>query len=260
MSYRDAPLLAWPLLISVLLHHLPPETPVSYVLTEDAYQWDVSTGESAKKYLDEYWVHSAEGLVSQASILGRLFGVLGSFDSRLGREFWFARAVDALARLDAISAERDKHTTKARGDALETLFEAILKTEEPELDVRQKNFKTSEEEIDIILTNHLKDPFWTALSSPFIFVECKNWSSKVGVKEIKELELKMEDRVGICKIGIFLSMAGFYTTGIDRLKAIQAKGGIIFPVTGDDLRKIVTNKMRLTDWLRTEGAMRALGK
>lgn len=258
--YRDAPLLAWPLLITVLLQHLPQDTAVSYVLTEDAYQQDVRSEEAAKKYLDEYWLGSAEELVSQASTLGRLFGVLASFDSKVGREFWFAQAVDALARLDAMAEEQDVHSTKARGDALETLFEAILKTEEPELEVREKNYKTAEEEIDMILVNGLSHPFWIAQSSPFVFVECKNWSKPVGVKEVKELEMKMVDRAAICKIGIFVSMSGFAKTALDRLKKVQSKDGIIFAITGDDLRELITKKTRLTEWLRTEGASRALGK
>jgi hypothetical protein len=35
---------------------------------------------------------------------------------------------------------------------------------------------------------------------------------------------------------------------------------MIFAVTDDDLRKLVIKKTRLTDWLQTAGAIRALGK
>lgn len=260
LLYTDAPLLAWPLLVCVLLHHLPPETPVSYVLTEHAHQSEVSSDEGAKEYLEDYWLSSAEGLVSQASILGRLFGVLASFDSKLGREFWFARAAEALGRLDAVNADKEQHSTKARGDVLETLVDALLRTEEPELSVLQKNFRTSEEEIDVVLTNGLTHPFWTAQSSAYMFVECKNWSSPVGVKELRVFESKMRDRGAVCKIGIFVAMGGFAETALERLKVPQRDLGAIFAVTGHDLRELVIKKTRLTEWLRTEGAIRALGK
>ena len=260
LLYRDAPMLAWPLLLCVLLQHLPSETAVSYELTEDAHESDVTSEEGAKQYLNDYWLTSTQGLVSQAGVLGRLFGVLASFDSKLGREFWFARASDALSRLDSMSASKDEHSTKARGDALETVFDAVLRTEEPELKVLRKNFRTAEEEIDVVLTNGLSHPFWAAYSSPFVFVECKNWSSPVGTAELRDLESKMQDRGAICKIGIFVSMSGFAKTGLERLKTIQRNDGIIFAVTGDDLRDLVTKKIRLTEWLQGEGAIRALGK
>jgi hypothetical protein len=220
LLYRDAPMLAWPLLLSILLHHLPEDTPVSYVLTEDAHERDVLTLEAAQEYLEDYWLESAEYLVSQASALGKLFGVLASFDSKLGQEFWFARASDALGRLDNMAADKTSHTTKARGDALETLVDALLRTEEPELSVR-KNFRTAEEEIDLVLVNGLTNPFWSSQASPLVFVECKNWSERVGVGEIRIFESKMRDRGAICKIGIFVSMGGFAKTALVRLKVSQ---------------------------------------
>lgn len=258
--YGEAPLLAWPLLVCTLPKHLPPETPVSYVMTEDAHQHDVASEEETNAYLESYWLSSAEGLVSQASTLGRLFGVLASFDSKLGREFWFARAAEALASLDRMIDARDEHSTKARGDSLEELFDALLRTEEPELSIAQKNFRTTEEEIDFVLTNGLVHAFWSAQSSPLVSVECKNWSSPVGVKELRIFESKMRDRGAICRIGIFVSMEGFTEPALVRLKTPQRDLGVIFAVTGDDLRDLVAKKIRLTDWLRTEGAIRALGK
>nr|WP_306631533.1 restriction endonuclease [Arthrobacter ulcerisalmonis] len=260
LLYRDAPMLAWPLLVCVLLHHLPEETAVSYVLTEHAHEQDVSTDEAAQEYLEDYWLGSAEHLVSQANALGKLFGVLASFDSKLGREFWFARAVDSLGRLDTMFVDKTSYTTKARGDSLESLVDALVRTEEPELSVLEKNFKTSEEEIDLVLTNSLTNPFWTALSSPLMFVECKNWSRPVGVPEIRIFESKMRDRGAVCKIGIFVAMAGFTRTALDRLKVPQRDLGVIFAITGDDLRNLVTKKTRVTEWLQTEGAIRAFGK
>jgi hypothetical protein len=124
----------------------------------------------------------------------------------------------------------------------------------------QHAFKTREEEIDLLLANDLADPFWTGLSSPIIMVECKNWkeSNKPGVAELRVLESKMADRRSICKIGIFISMSGFSDTFMTRLKAIQSDGGMIFAVSGDDLFKIVTDKIKLSDWLKIDGLRQSL--
>jgi hypothetical protein len=46
------------------------------------------------------------------------------------------------------------------------LIEALLRTEEPELEVIERNFRTREEEIDVLVANGLEDPFWIAHGSP----------------------------------------------------------------------------------------------
>jgi Holliday junction resolvase-like predicted endonuclease len=260
LLYREAPLLAWPMLICILLQHLPGTATVTYVLTEDAHESSVNTVDEAWKYLDDYWEVASEGLAAQAEILGRLFGVLAGFESKLGRHFWFARATEAFGRLDKLNGQTDEVSTKARGDALESLVDALLRTEEPELQVVAKNFRTTEEEIDVVLTNGLTNPFWTSQASPLILVECKNWTSKVGVPELRVFESKMQDRGAIEKIGIFVSTSGFTAPFMERLKVIQGHGGVIFAVSGRDLFDVITRKTRLTDWLRSEGVLRALGK
>jgi len=176
----------------------------------------------------------------------------------VGAEFWFARAADLLARLRALAFDEEA-TTRARGDALESLVDALVHTEEPELQVLEKNFRTAEVEIDLAVTNGLKDPFWIALTSPLILIECKNWTKRVGVPELRIFESKMRDRGALCRIGVFVSISGFTKPFLDRLKAVQAGGGVIFAVDGEDLVRLIGEKRRLTDWLRDEGLRRSLG-
>jgi len=257
--YNDAPLIAWPLLHVTLLKQLPPDTPIVLVLTEDAYESaNVTTVEGGREYGETYWSESSEMLAGYAHTLGRLFGALAGFNSQLGREFWFARAADALAKLRAMTPANS--TTTERGGMLESLVEALIHTEAPELQVTEKNFRTREEEIDLLIANSLKDPFWAAQGSPLIVAECKNSSEKPGVPELRVFESKMTDRGAIVKIGIFISVHGFASTFLQRLKQIQRDGGLIFAVSGDDLEEIINQKIRLTDWLRTDGLTRALGK
>jgi hypothetical protein len=102
--------------------------------------------------------------------------------------------------------------------------------------------------------------FWVAHGSPLILVECKNWTEKPGMPELRIFESKIRDRGALCKIGIFVSVSGFTKTFLKRLKKFRSADGVIFAIDGADLEWIVTSKMRLTDWLREEGIRRSLGE
>ena len=142
---------------------------------------------------------------------------------------------------------------------MEDLVDALLRTEEPELTVVEKNYRTAAEEIDILVSNGLSDPFWISLCSPLILIECKNWQDKVGVPELRVFESKITDRGALCRVGIFVSMSGFTKPFIQRLRLFQNTGGIIFAVEGVDLMEVVASKVTLTNWLRSEGIRRSLG-
>jgi Holliday junction resolvase-like predicted endonuclease len=232
------------------------------VLTEDAVvNEDVHDEVSAREYATTYWSGASESLAQQARTLERLFAVLAGSNEGAGAEFWFARASDLLERVQSLTSTTDDDdlTTRARGDALESLVDALMRTEEPELRVIEKNLRTTEEEIDLVLKNGLSDAFWSTLSSPLILVECKNWSRRAGVGTLRVFESKMQDRGALCRIGIFVSMAGFTEPFLTRLKVIQAEGGVIFAVDGRDLATLVTSKRRISDWLGDEGLRRSLG-
>ena len=244
---RTAPMLAWPLAICVFLHQLPSDSSVHLVLTEDAaVSAGVHDALSAREYATKYWSAASDALAREARTLERLFAVLAGSSVGAGPEFWFARAVDLLGRVRSLSSTPDV-TTRARGDALESLVDALVHTEEPELQVVEKNLRTREEEIDLVLSNGLREPFWSALSSPLILVECKNWSQRVGVPELRIFESKMQDRAALCRVGIFVSLSGFTRTFLTRLTSIQADVGVIFAIDGDDLSELVNSKRRITD-------------
>lgn len=257
--HREAPLVAWPMLLSIILHAVDANSPVIYDITDAAWEYEnVETVEQGLQYGADYWQSSSESLSSAARVTGQLFSVLGSFDSKLGREFWFARGSALLSKLVALNENKRTSTTKARGDALEALVNAIVQTESPELEVVERNFRTREEEIDLLVTNGLKDPFWLAHNSPLLLIECKNTKDKTGVPDLRVFESKIIDRGALCRVGIFVSMAGFTETFYDRLKSFQAGNGVIFAVTGDDLTYIISEKIRMSEWLRAEGLTRSL--
>jgi hypothetical protein len=258
--FQEARLVAWPILMTVFLSHLPSDTPVRYVLTEGIREFGMDNRPAAEAYIEEYWRGTGESIADYARNLGVLFGVLADFEGRLGAQYWFGRAIAALDHLEALNADRSKSTKKERGDALERLMEAVFNAEGPELTVAEKNFSTREEEIDLVLRSNLPEPFWGSQNSPFWFVECKNWAAPVGVSEIRNFESKMDDRRSTVRVGVFVSAGGFYSTAVDRLKAAQTKNiGLIYAITLEDVRGLIGRRQTLSNWLLNEGAMRAFG-
>lgn len=258
--FQETRLVAWPILMTVFLRYLPPDTPVRYVLTEGIAEFGMDNRPAAEAYIEEYWRGTGEAIADYARNLGVLFGVLADFESRLGSQYWFGQAIAALDQLEALNADRSTSTNKERGDALERLMEAVFHAEGPELTVAEKNFSTREEEIDLVLRSNLPQPFWGSQNSPYWFVECKNWAAPVGVSEIRTFESKMNDRKSTVRVGVFVSAGGFYSTAVDRLKAAQTMNiGLIYAITLEDVRGLIDRRQTLSDWLLNEGAMRAFG-
>ena len=69
----------------------------------------------------------------------------------------------------------------------------------------------------------------------------------------------MRDRGALCSIGLFVSMSGFTKPFLVRLKSIQSDAGVIFALSGEDLRKLISEKRRVGSWMRDEGLRRSLG-
>lgn len=256
--FREGRLVGWPILLSILLQHLPPDEPVSYVLTEGISEFELDDEETTGAFIETWWQESASLFTDYTRTLGLMFGALAAFQDGLGQDYWFGQAASALARLQQLNKDRSTSTNKERGNALEHLVDVIVHTEEPNLTVLRKNFETDEEEIDLLLTNGLTHPFWTAHQSPFVLMECKNWSRPVGVEALRAFESKLEDRRGAARIGIFISTSGYYDSFKERLKVIQSRDvGVIFAVTVEDLAGLIQRRERLSDWLRQAGAIRA---
>ncbi|WP_309104957.1 restriction endonuclease [Microbacterium sp.] len=260
LLFREARLVAWPLLISVLLKHIPRDSRIAYDLSGGITEWSITDETSAIDFARDYWETAGAGIAGYAEKIGTLVGSLAGFRSGLGRTYEFSKASAALARLEELNAKRDTANKKARGDSLEALIEALVAVEGDALRLVEKNFRTAEEEIDLVLANSLARPFWTSFVSPLMLVECKNWTKALGVKDLRVFESKLSDRKGIARIGVFVSMSGFTRPFMVRLKTIQSSGtGVIFAVGGDDVRSMVSDRVKLTDWLETHGIRKALG-
>ncbi|AFE05146.1 hypothetical protein COCOR_03303 [Corallococcus coralloides DSM 2259] len=198
-------------------------------------------------FASAYVQGSIEALADDARLIGRLYAVLADLEKKVGRNYWGARAAGLLERL-----LMGEGTAQVRGRLLEDLLESLVRMD-PQLPVVEKNLLNETEEIDLVLQNQLQSPFWAAMQSPLLFIECKNWKTVVGAPEARIFESKIRERGNLCRVGIFVSMAGFSDPCLQILRRVQSQGLIIFAVTGQDLRQMVGERVSLTEWLASRG-------
>lgn len=132
-----------------------------------------------------------------------------------------------------------------KGRALEALaihiFESI-----PHCNVRGHNIKTDLEEIDLLVANESSDVFFRDLGNPF-FVECKNWTRKTKVREIRVFSSVMASKS--VHSGVFIA-AGGYTRGHKRfIREIRQKARTIIPLDGSDIESVCQG-LSLADLMR----------
>ena len=146
---------------------------------------------------------------------------------------------------EVISEQKDKHK---KGKLLERFSKLFFSFEEG-LIVADMNFRTKDEEIDILLKHKINDPFWQQLNSPFIFVECKNWSSTVGPNEINLLGSKITNHKNLTRIGILISVNGF-TKGITiEQMRVGSQDKILCAIEGKDIETFLNSKISLIEFL-----------
>lgn len=131
-----------------------------------------------------------------------------------------------------------------KGSLLESLLELIFLSI-PGLQEVHRNLRNRQEEIDLLIRNRSKDPFWSK-ESRLILVECKHWSIPVGKNEYEAFLAKLKNRYGRCKLGIFVSMGGFASTfQIEQLTNRKEKV-LIIPLGREDIEQLVQSGDRLS--------------
>lgn len=136
----------------------------------------------------------------------------------------------------------------SKGRVLEDLIE-ILFTSDNTFVFSEKRASTGDEEIDLVFINNITRPFWMALNSPLIFVECKNWNKHVGTKELRDFEVKLQNHVKLAKVGFFVSLNGFSTEVSDELKRMGRSEYHIVLIERDDIVMYLTTEIDFLDWL-----------
>ncbi|RAJ61718.1 restriction endonuclease [Streptomyces sp. Amel2xB2] len=145
-----------------------------------------------------------------------------------------------------VSLGMDKSlTTKARGDALESLV-CYLFGEIPGL-MTQSNgvdvFKGSEIDVSVANTQEAR---WMQVLPVCFLVECKNWDAPVGAKEVGSFVTKLKEK-GV-QLGVLVAANGV-TGNADNLTAAHFKiamaqqdGHRILVITLSQLRELRTSE------------------
>lgn len=141
-------------------------------------------------------------------------------------------------------AQATKRTTinSAKGKALEELMLALF--ESVEGFTCKSNVHTTNQEIDVVITNAAVHPSWHD-GGRLILVECKNWSKKTDRKEFDAFCRKVTGRRGECKYGFFVSLNGFTKDfSVERLVENRANAWKIIEIDKAKLKQLVESKER----------------
>lgn len=136
-------------------------------------------------------------------------------------------------------AERDRNK---KGLLLERLVALLLKSI-PGFDRLDTRLRNETEEIDVLVQNESTDPFWQK-ESPYILVECKHWSKRIGTKELRDLWGKMEGRYNRCRLALLIAPGGFTDTVRD-LQLRKSEDDVLVVLVGaNELDDLVRRKDR----------------
>ncbi len=135
-----------------------------------------------------------------------------------------------------------------KGEALERLMAAVCSLS-PALQVVARNYSTDDEEIDLVIKNNVSRPFWQGLGSPLIFVECKNWTARVGAPEVRNFEVKLQNHQPVMRVGILVAPNGFTSEATNAVKRSSRDPYTLVLVTGEDLGDLANGAESVLDWL-----------
>jgi Lhr-like helicase len=103
------------------------------------------------------------------------------------------------------------------------------------------------EEFDLVIANQSSDPFLQQQGAVWL-VECKNWSTRSGVPEVRPLLQKMSNRRGRCRLGFAVSMNGFAKTVREDLLRTSHHEHLVVTLDADDIDRWIDASDR-TAWL-----------
>jgi CheY-like chemotaxis protein len=132
------------------------------------------------------------------------------------------------ARWQALQSEQDANR---KGLLLEELMELLFRSIDG-FQVFPPRRRSEDEEIDLVIQIDSSDAFW-ARESPYILVECKNWSRRVGPEAFDRFRSKIKRRYGRATLGLFVAPGGF-TEGFHTTRSAERKGKILVVCIGPD--------------------------
>lgn len=123
-----------------------------------------------------------------------------------------------------------------RGRALERAL-ALATSQVPGWRVRDMNYRNEMEELDVVVANNSAKSPWNG--SSFVLLEAKNWSSNVDRAEYDAFHMKVKERGGACRVGLFIAAVGFSSGFYERATHHGTEGFSIVPVLAPRLAAVL---------------------
>lgn len=137
-----------------------------------------------------------------------------------------------------------------KGRLLEEILSFLIGKDENFI-VRERNLRTESEEIDIIAENTGMTRFYSQLKCPIILYECKNWSSKIGSKEIRDFAQKIQNRPRLlCSVGVLVTVSKLTKDASTELVGYRGKDFLIAILERKDVETILDKRLPLGGVLR----------
>src|SRR2546427_6847570 len=84
---------------------------------------------------------------------------------------------------------------------------AFLASQVPGWEVDDVNYHTDNEELDVLVANNSAKSPWNGTA--WILIESKNWAHNVDRPEYDSFHMKVKERGGFCRLGMFVASRGF---------------------------------------------------
>lgn len=191
-AHENLPEIAWLFEIRIVLESLNKQSKVKLDLKE----WVSEGGEL------DIIENSLESLALKAKTYMITFDAILGGNETYNREFKRVQLTDKWHRLKSL-----KHDDISKGNRLEE-FIAELFHNSFGFYVAKKNLLIETQELDIVLKNVSKNEFIKTFVSPFILIECKNWTTPVGVAEARVFESKYRELGKKVQLGFFIALNG----------------------------------------------------
>lgn len=179
----------------------------------------------------------------------RFFLALLRAKVRNAMEVWHERTLAALsierrekALAKAWGEAQTERNSQRKGELLEEVMFLLFRSI-PGFEHAQVRRQSNLEEIDVLVQNSSSDPFWQKEGS-YVLVECKNWSSPVGVPELKLFRTKIEDRYGRAALGFFIAMKGYAETTKIEEWTRRSGSSLVVLLTAGDLGALIASPDR----------------
>jgi hypothetical protein len=192
----------------------------------------------------DFHINSANRLIEKINLYNKFFTAILNEEKTLQQIYLKQKLGQLIHDLEKLR----KADAYLKGKNLEDIIEIIFSSIKG-LEIIDKRMSNGDEEIDLTIKNNINKTFWSSLASPCFFVECKNWSSKVNSKEIRDFETKIRNHTKLVKVGFFISFNGFTKEAIIELKRASRDEYHIVTIDGNDIKRLISSETDTLYWL-----------